>query len=319
MNFIQQAYKGENQWYVYVLTLFVFLFGWQFFGVIPLLITAFHYAEDMQTFMISANNNFTTLGIDSNLYLILVIFTFLGGLIFLLWSIKKFHKRGILTVITSRKKIDWKRCFYAFRLWAIIGIVMLAISYQMAPNDFVWNFKPVPFFILLTISLFFLPIQTSMEEILFRGYLMQGFGLWFKKPFVALILTSAIFGLLHGVNPEVEKLGWFVMIYYIGNGFLMGIFTLMDEGTELALGFHAANNVLAALLVTSDWTVFQTDALFLDISEPSIGIEMYLPVFVLYPLITVLFARKYGWTNWKDKMFATIKEPIDLDENKYSA
>ena len=36
---------------------------------------------------------------------------------------------------------------------------------------------------------------------------MQGFGTWFKNSFVALILTSVIFGLLHGVNPEVEKLG----------------------------------------------------------------------------------------------------------------
>ena len=33
------------------------------------------------------------------------------------------------------------------------------------------------------------------------------------------------------------------MIYYIGTGFLFGIMTLMDEGTELALGFHAANNL----------------------------------------------------------------------------
>ena len=31
----------------------------------------------------------------------------------------------------------------------------------------------------------------------------------------------------------------------------------MDEGTELALGFHAANNMIAALLITSDFTVFK--------------------------------------------------------------
>ena len=33
--------------------------------------------------------------------------------------------------------------------------------------------------------------------------------------------------------------------------------TLMDDGLELAIGFHAANNLFAALLVTADWTVFK--------------------------------------------------------------
>ena len=74
------------------------------------------------------------------------------------------------------------------------------------------------------------------------------------------------------------------MVFYIGTGFFYGITTLMDEGTELALGLHASNNILAAFLVTTDWMVFQTDALFIDTSEPSVTWEMFLPVFVLYPL-----------------------------------
>ena len=35
----------------------------------------------------------------------------------------------------------------------------------------------------------------------------------------------------------------------------------MDDGLELAIGFHAANNLIAALLVTADWTVFQTESI----------------------------------------------------------
>ena len=50
----------------------------------------------------------------------------------------------------------------------------------------------------------------------------------------------------------------------------------MDEGIELALGFHAANNLFTALLVTSSWTAFQTESILIDISEPSLGIELVL-------------------------------------------
>jgi membrane protease YdiL (CAAX protease family) len=319
MKFIQQAYKGENEWWTYLITIIILFFGWQFIGVIPLIGTAFYYANDNAEFILAANDNFTSLGINANIYLLLIIFTFFAGLLSLFFGVVQIHKRKIITIITSRDKVDWNRIFYAFSIWAIIGVIMIAVGYFMSPEDYVWNFKPLPFLILVVISLLFLPIQTSMEEILFRGYLMQGFGTWFKKSFVALVITSVIFGLLHGLNPEVEKLGWISMVYYIGTGLVLGIFTLMDEGTELALGFHAANNIIAAVLVTANWTVFQTDALLVDTSEPSVGWEMFVPVLILYPLILVIFSKKYGWTNWREKLMGRIQKPLELNEDEFIA
>jgi len=234
----------------------------------------------------------------------------------LLLGVKLIHKRKILTVFTSRSKLDWSRIIFAFSVWFFIGIVIFAIGYYLTPEDYVWNFKPVPFIILVLISFLLLPLQTSMEEVLFRGYLMQGFGTWFKKGFIALILTSVIFGLLHGANPEVEKLGWITMVYYIGTGLLLGIFVIMDEGIELSLGFHAANNILAAILVTANWAAFQTEALFIDISEPSVDFEFFLPVLVLYPIVLYIFSNKYGWSSWKVKLFGTIHKPSELIEDE---
>ncbi len=105
------------------------------------------------------------------------------------------------------------------------------------------------------------------------------------------------------------------MVFYIGTGFFYGITTLMDEGTELALGLHASNNILAAFLVTTDWMVFQTDALYIDTSEPSVTWDMFVPVFVLYPLMLLLFSKKYGWKNWKEKLTGKIEKPVNLKEN----
>ena len=315
-NFIQQAYSGNNEWWGYLITIFMLFFGWQILGVVPLLVVAFGHANDMNEFLAAANDAFVGLGINSNLYLLLIIVTFFFGLLFLFLGIKFIHKRKIKTIVTSRSKVDWGRIFYAFFVWLLIGVLMVAIGYYLAPEDYVWNFKPNSFFVLLIISLLFLPIQTSFEELLFRGYLMQGFGLWFKKSFVALILTSVIFGLLHGLNPEVEKLGWISMVFYIGTGLVMGILTLMDEGVELALGFHAANNIVAAVLVTADWTVFQTDALLMDTSEPSVGWEMFVPVLILYPIVLLIFSKKYGWKDWKGKLMGDITKPDFLEQEE---
>ena len=319
MKFIQQAYKGINEWWAYLTTLIFLFIGWQFVGVLPLVGTAYLYSNSLNDFFSAAQSNFAALEMNSNLYLVLIIITFLFGLLSLFAGIKFIHKRKITSLITSREHIDWSRVFYAFKVWGSIGVLMLVISYTISPDDFVWNFKPLSFVVLVLVSFFLLPIQTSMEELLFRGYLMQGFGTWFKKSAVALILTSVIFGLLHGLNPEVEKLGYISMVYYIGTGLVLGIFTLMDEGTELALGFHAANNITAAVLVTANWTVFQTDALFIDKSEPSVGWEMFVPVLVLYPLILYIFSKKYNWTNWQEKLTGTVRKPIVLNEDEFIA
>jgi membrane protease YdiL (CAAX protease family) len=78
-----------------------------------------------------------------------------------------------------------------------------------------WNLNPQTFVGLALISLFLIPLQTTCEEVLFRGYLLQLFGANFKKGWIPLVMTGLVFGLLHGSNPEVAKIGNILMIYYI--------------------------------------------------------------------------------------------------------
>ena len=157
-------------------------------------------------------------------------------------------------------------------------------------------------------------MQTSFEEYFFRGYMMQGLGVLVKNRWFPLILTSVIFGLMHMANPEVDKLGPIIMVYYIGTGLFLGIITLMDEGLELALGFHAANNLITALLVTADWTAFQTDSILRDVSEPSAGVDILIPVLVVFPIILFIFSKKYGWKNWTEKLTGKIEKPETIIE-----
>lgn len=138
---------------------------------------------------------------------------------------------------------------------------------------------------------------------------MQGIGIMAKNRWVPLIITSVLFGLMHIANPEVEKLGYGIMIYYIGTGFFLGILTLMDEGLELALGFHASNNLIGALLITADWTAFQTDSIYRDISDPVLGWDVLVPVLVIYPILLLIFSKIYKWTDWKERLAGQVLAP----------
>ena len=319
--FIELAFQGRNDWWRYVSTLFLVFLGWQFIGVIPLFAVSLSRAEDLDTWVASAENAFLGLGIDSNLYLFLMILSFVGGLVFLLLGVRTIHKRPLHTLVSVRGGLDWKRYSFGFLFWLLISVALIAFDYVLHPEDFLVNFKPGSFFVLLAIALLFIPLQTSFEELLFRGYLMQGLGVLFHNAWVPLILTSVGFGLLHAFNPEVDKLGPMILLYYIGTGFLFGVISLMDEGTEIALGMHAANNVAAAVFVTMDWAVFQTDALLVDRSEPSLGMEMMLPVFLLYPTVLLYLSRKYHWRNWRQRLGGRIMRPErgNVDPSKASS
>jgi len=235
----------------------------------------------------------------------------------LLWVwVKVIHRQSITSLTTSRRKVDWSRILFSFGLWAALSIAMTLAVYFSHPENFTLNFKPVPFFTFLILAVLLIPLQTSFEEYLFRGYLMQGIGVVTRSRLVPFLFTSILFGLMHIANPEVGKMGNIILIYYIGTGFFLGIMTLMDEGLELALGFHAANNLVGALLVTSDWTAFQTHSILKDISEPSAGFDVILPVFVIFPVLLYIYSRKYQWKNWKEKLTGKIvfENKQDYDE-----
>ena len=310
MDFIQKGFTGKINTWRYLLTMVLVFLGIQV-ASIPLVVAAFFQVNgDLEKFQKGAESNFMDIGMNSSLFLFLMILTFAGGVLTLFLCVKYLHKKKFLSIITSRKKIDWKRVFFAFALWGTISVVSVFIGMYLSPENYTWNFKPIPFFTLLFVSFVFLPFQTSAEELIFRGYLMQGLGTLVKNRWFPLLVTAAVYGLMHGMNPEVERLGYILMVFYIGTGLLYGITTLMDEGTELALGLHASNNIIAAFLVTTDWMVFRTDALYIDTSEPSVGAEMFIGVFVLYPLLLLIFSKKYGWTNWKSKLVGKVEIPV---------
>jgi membrane protease YdiL (CAAX protease family) len=303
--FIEQGLKSENTFLKYIGGSIIIIFA-SFLGQIPLLI-ALLYETFVNGKPYPNTNDAIMQFFEPNLTLVLVLISFvfiMGGIILV---VRYLHHQTLLSVTTSRHKVDWSRIVFSFLIWAAFTIVSTLLFYYYSPSDFVINFKPIPFAILALIGIVLIPIQTSSEEYIFRGYLMQGFANLAKNKWFPLLMTSFIFGGMHWFNPEVAKIGPVILVYYIGTGLFLGIITLMDEGMELALGFHAANNLVGALLVTSDWSAFQTHSIFKDVSDPSAGLDVILPVVLIYPLLLFIFSTKYNWTNWKEKLSGKIQ------------
>lgn len=259
-----------------------------------------------------STNEIIKMNIDKfgkNINFLITIGPLVFMLVFLIAWVLVVHKQSLLSLTTSRAKVDWKRVLFAFSLWSFVIIAFFIYGYITSPEDYVFSFKLWPFLVFFLFAIVLIPLQTSFEEYFMRSYLMQGIGLATRSRAVALFTTSILFGLMHLANPEVEKIGFSIMIYYIGTGLFLGIITLMDDGVELALGFHAANNLIGVLLVTSDWTAFQTNSIFTNVNSESVisPWEYIIQVGIVLPLVVFVFARKYKWKNWKHQLFGRVR------------
>ena len=302
--FIQNALKVKNNIWRYALGIFI-IFIFTQIGSIPFVVAIFNKVGIEGAANLDPAKMMTILE-NSNLTFFYTLLTFFVGFIGFLIVIKYLHNQSFVSVTTSRKSIDYKRVLTSFSVISLILFFYTISSFYALPDEYIIQFNLNDFLVLLLIAVIFIPIQTSLEEYVFRGYLMQGFGVLAKNKWVPLFLTSFLFGMLHYYNPEIMKLGSILLVHYIATGLFLGIITLMDEGMELALGFHAGNNLIIALMVTSDWTVFQTSSIFKYIGEPN---AIYMSLFstvIIYPLLLFYFSKKYNWTNWKDKLIGNI-------------
>ena len=138
---------------------------------------------------------------------------------------------------------------------------------------------------------------------------MQGSALLFRYRWAALLATSVLFGLMHSSNPEIDTFGfWTAMPEYVIMGLIMGYVALKDDGIELAAGMHFANNLLSSLLVTSDGMVFDTAAIFRDLSPEVSWVDTL--VMAVAGVVFVLICR--AWYAFRGKVYlgARIERPV---------
>jgi len=232
--------------------------------------------------------------VGKNRFLILVMIPFFLVFITLFFVSTKVHSRKFIKLFTGREKIDIKRIVYSFGIFILLQSFLLGIQVYFNSN-IVWQFDFYKFIPLALISIVLIPIQTTCEELLFRGYIMQGLKLRTNNNLIAILVSGLMFGMVHIGNPEIEVIGYHIIVYYIAVGIFLGFISYFDNGIELSIGYHAANNLFAALMITTNWQVFQTDALFIDNTPPQFGWDTIIGILVILPFLFFFFKYKYQW------------------------
>lgn len=247
ISFLNNARTGENNVLRYILTILL-TWGTPIIFQIFIIIYAF-------TFLLSQGNNvenlLTVITTNPLVLIALVGVTSVVSVIFLYIGVRYIHKRKFISLISTDSRFDWKNLLKGGGVWFAILGASTVIALIFDPNGLEFTFNPNSFILLLVLSLLVFPIQASFEELFFRGYLMQGFGLLSRKPVVPLIITSLIFSLLHYFNGSYTLLSVDIVLQVFVLGLTLGIITLGENRLETAMGVHISNNIFASLIVNS--------------------------------------------------------------------
>lgn len=234
LEYINKGSEGKNSCGRYVGSVLLILFMWMIVGGIFTVIIDIISRRVIKT--------------ELAFYLALNV-----GFIFFLLGIamanKSIHKRTFKSLITPKDKISWNRFFIGFGVYFLLVAISSVIEYFIEPTAVSFYSSLPKLLMFLPLAVIFTFIQTSTEELFFRGYILQGFGQRVKNPITLAIISGVIFMVPHLANPEVSKSMLLLPPYYFGVGFIFALVTLKSNSLELAIGAHAANNFFGAFVM----------------------------------------------------------------------
>jgi membrane protease YdiL (CAAX protease family) len=172
-------------------------------------------------------------------------------------------KRPFKKLLTIHDRYSWRRTWIGFASFAAISLPMGVGDIVLNQESYTWSWDPVAMAPFLVVALTLLPIQTTAEELFFRGWLQQWLDNGKKKQWMIAILGGALFALPHLANPEVSGNDvYFPIISYGAVGFMLAWTTFRDKTLEIAIGAHFANNFLGSILVSTEDSSIPSPSLF---------------------------------------------------------
>lgn len=217
-------------------------------------------------------------------------------------AVKFIHRRHFKTLINPSGKIEWRRFWIGFAVFGILLSAGTALDYFMNPEAYSVTFDASQFWIALPLILIMTPIQTTTEELVFRGYVIQSFGIKIKNGIILSAISGILFMLPHLANPEIfasGKLGILSTIAMILNYFVIGavlaLVTVRTNSLEAAMGAHAINNLFCFIVIGYPDSVLFTNTIFFTSNfEPVGGLISAVITGVLFYFITTVLVRKFS-------------------------
>lgn len=269
--------KCNYKWYTYLIAI-ILIFATQIVGAYPYAYYTNHICSD---------NNIIAQA--------LCLLPFLTGILALWFSMRYIHHDTFKILITESSRINFGKILFGATWWFILSIGYTLSTIMLHPEQHIeWSFSLPQFALLLLIGITLLPIQTTFEELLFRGYIYKGVLRYINNKWSATLFSAIIFAGMHLSNPEIVTFGFWTMTFqYLVIALIFGAIACWDNGTEITIGMHFANNLLCMVFVVSEGTVFTANGAMFRVINPINDYKDTIVIAVAGIIMVGLYYLKY--------------------------
>lgn len=234
----------------------------------------------------------TSYNLDARLIFTGYVMSFAFAWLALAAGIRWFHRRRLSDFWRGTRPTPRRLIYDGLILLALLGSVDLA-GWLSGLVPYSANSRPGDALLTLLLAIVLVPVQAGLEELLFRGYLLQLFTLAFKRFWPAAVLTSILFALMHFANPEVQEYGAWALGSYFIFGFLACGLVWLDGNLRLAILFHTLNNIYGFAIVSYPHSAIPVPSFFMmeemNMMWTMVGLPLMMAVFIL------LIWKSHGW------------------------
>ncbi len=185
------------------------------------------------TLLITRLPDVTALRVNGLLVPVLCLFEFA-----VLYPIYRFYRTRYNDIPTGRLRLKPTLVFIGLLL-----LMMVVQSKFMQPEQWLENQAQSTRYSVLILLFSATILAPVFEEILFRGFLLQGFLLWVpQRRFACMLLTSLLFSAMH-----TQYLHWQTFVILTLFSLLLCYARLRSNSLALPIFLHMINNLIALL------------------------------------------------------------------------
>ena len=213
-----------------------------------------------------------------------------------LWLVLRLlHKRSLRTLLGPSGKIIWRLWLGAAAVILVLAVVDAIATFASAELTQQMSFLKWTAWLAPSLVLLFL--QTTAEEMVFRGYLLQQLAARFKSRWIWWVLPSVIFGAFHWNPVTFGANAWMVVGTTTLMGLILSDITARFGSLSPAMGLHFANNLVVMLLMNSPGQLSGMSLYLygIDLKSPQLATSMLVSLVAMtfgYAIFMLIMRRR---------------------------
>ncbi|MBR9652400.1 CPBP family intramembrane glutamic endopeptidase [Thalassovita aquimarina] len=165
----------------------------------------------------------------------------------------RLHKRSPLTLL-GPPGLALRQGWLVLRMLALVLLAIWMLPPAGWPTGLVPQHTLGTWVLLLPLALPVLLLQTSAEELVFRGYVQQQLAARFGSPWIWMLVPALLFGLLH-YRPDAGPNAWLFIGWAAAFSLAASDLTARAGTLGPAIALHVSVNAWAILVFSQDDTL----------------------------------------------------------------